>query len=693
MKEDIRWIRTHCSRMDHGGCAIRVGVRDGRVVRIVGDPEGFLNRGYVCPKGLALGQKLEHPDRLRRPLRRVGERGEGRWEAISWEAAFDLICEGLDRTRREHGARSVAFCQGMPKGMEHFALIRLANLFGSPNVVAVQDVCHAPREVTGLHTCGFYPVADLHRDTEAVLVWGGNPLTTNEEGQIGRNLLDRLKAGAKLIVVDPRRTRLAARADHWLPIRPGADPALALAFLHAVIAEGLFDRAFVAEWCHGFDELAAHVRAFSPEALAADTGVDPEAVRAAARCYAAARPAALAWGNAIEQTPRAFDAARALVSLMAICGNLDVPGGNVAALDPKILGLGPFVRAKKIFDKPKTMLHAAHGTIPRLMTVPPVYFRRAVLTGEPYPVRAAYLQTSNPMLSYADAEQTRAALMALDFFAASDVFMTPTAALADVVLPAATGLEFDDIGHYGLGHGYVLARPKAVEPPGECRPDVDILTELGRRLTDPAEWPETGAGLLDEVLAPAGMDFGAFAEVGYLKGPERFRKYAEKGFRTPSGKVELVLSKAGDFGLPALPAWEGAADSGEAFPLWLTSCKSPDYLHSSYRWVEKLRKRSPWPEVLIHPETAAELGIGDGEMAWIETARGRIEQTARLSDGVRRDTVHAGYGWWFPEDGAESLFGWARANLNRLTTTEGAGKAFGTPRLRGLRCRVGRVSG
>ena len=691
MEADIRWIRTHCSRMDHGGCAIRVGVRDGRVVRILGDPEGFLNRGYVCPKGLALGEKLEHPDRLRHPLRRTGERGDGRWEAVSWEVALDAIREGLDRTRREYGAKSVAFCQGMPKGMEHFALIRLANLFGSPNVVAVQDVCHAPREVTGLHTCGFYPVADLRRDTEAVLVWGGNPLATNEEGQIGRNLLDRLKAGAKLVVVDPRRTKLAARADHWIQIRPGTDAALGLAFLHVVIGEGLFDPDFTAEWCHGFDALADHVRAYSPEALADDIGVDPGAVRAAARCYASARPAALAWGNAAEQTPRAFDAARALVSLMAICGNLDVPGGNVAPLDPSIQGLGPFVRAGKIPNKPKEMLHAAHGTIPRMMTVPPAHFRRAVLTGEPYPVRAAYVQTANPMLSYADANQTRAALTALDFLAVSDVFMTPTAALADVVLPAATGLEFDDIGHYGLGHGYVLARPKAVDPPPECRPDVDILVELGRRLTDPAEWPETGAGLLEELLAPAGMDFEGFAAAGYLKGPERYRKYAEKGFRTPTGKVELVLSQAESFGLPALPTPERATESDEEFPLWLTACKSPDYLHSSYRWVETLRKRSPRPEATIHPETAAALGIGDGDAIRIETASGAIEQWARLGDDVRRDTIHAAYGWWFPEAGPDSLYGWEKANLNRLTTTEELGKAFGTPRLRGIRCRVGRV--
>jgi anaerobic selenocysteine-containing dehydrogenase len=166
--------RTHCARMDHGGCALLVGVRGNEIVKIKGDPDGFLSRGYVCPKGLASADRLTHPQRLRVPLKRTGGRGEGKWEQISWEEALGRTAEYLKRIRDAHGARSVAFGVGMPKGLEHFVLIRLANLFGSPNVVAPQDVCHAPREITGLHTCGFYPVADFHHPSRLVILWASN---------------------------------------------------------------------------------------------------------------------------------------------------------------------------------------------------------------------------------------------------------------------------------------------------------------------------------------------------------------------------------------------------------------------------------------------------------------------------------------------------------------------------------------
>lgn len=688
MADDIQWIKTHCSRMDQGGCALRVGVKNGKIVRITGDPEGFLNKGYICPKGAATAEKLTHPDRLRSPLRRIGPRGQGQWAEISWEEALDAVASGLDDSRRSHGAKSVAFCQGMPKGLEHFALIRLANLFGSPNVVAAQDICHAPREITGVHTCGFYPVADLHTPTEAVLVWGGNPLLTNEEGQIGRNLTDRLREGAALIVVDPLKTDLAGRADHWLQLRPGSDAALALSFLHVIIGESLYDRVFVDRWCHGFPGLAGHVREFSPEKTASSTGVDPEVVRAAARCYAAARPAAMAWGNAPEHTPSNFDALRSLVCIMAVCGNLDVPGGNLMPLDPPIAGLGPFVRSRSIPEKPREMLHAARGTIPRLMTVPPGYFKQAVREGTPYPVRAAYIQCSNPVLVWADAAGTREALSSLDFLAVSEVFMTPTAALADIVLPAATAMEFDDIGHYGLGHGYILARPRVVDPPAQCRPDIDILVDLGRRMTDPAQWPESGAGLLEELLEPSGLNFREFAEKGYLKGPAKYRKYIENGFKTPTGKVELILSRADDFGVPALPSCDTEPQPDADFPLWLSACKPSHFLNSSYRWVASLRKRSPVPEVRIHPDTAAAHGIEGGDSVSIATRSGAILQFARLDTDIRPDTVFCAHGWWFPEDGIASLYGWDRSNLNRLTSTAALGKAFGTPRMRGIRCRI-----
>ena len=689
--DELSWVKTHCARMDHGGCALKLGVRANKIEMVKGDPAGYLNKGYVCTKGMASPDRLTHPLRLRHPMKRMGSRGEGKWQKLSWKEAIAAVSEQFQMVKNRLGARGVAFCQGMPKGLEHFVLIRLANLFGSPNVVVVQDVCHAPREISGLHTCGFYPVADFHHHTELVLLWGSNPTSTNEEGQICSLLLDQIKKDTELIVVDPRRTELAAKAKYWLQIRPGTDSALALAFLNVIITEGLYDQNFVKKWTHGFDDLCAHVRFFTPEKMSPVVWVSPDLIRESARAYARSHPAAIAWGNPIEQNNYAFDSARALVCLMGICGNLDIPGGNIQANEPKILSLGKFVRADKLPTKPKEMIHAHHHTIPKLMTVPPAYFRKAVLEDRPYPVRAAYVQCANPLLAYADSRQTYDALTKLDFLAVSDIFMTPTAALADVVLPAATHFEFNDIGHYGLGHGFILARPKVVNPPEDCWPDIKILNELGKALTSDKYWYDDFNEVLDTLLEPAGLDFNRFAAKGYLKGADRFKKYEENGFKTPSGKVELSLSQASKLMVPALPNFVGYPEAeDEAYPLVLTSAKSRHHLHSSYRWLEKLRDHHPHPRTLIHPKTAVDYGIGEGDEIAIETAQGRITQIAHLSDRVHPKVVFADYGWWFPEDNIEALFSWDRSNFNMLTTTKRLGRQFGTPNLKGINCRIRR---
>lgn len=691
MAESTRWVKTHCSRMDHGGCGLLVAVKNNGITDIKGDPEGFLNRGYLCPKGLAAADRLTHPDRLVHPMRRTGKRGEGLWEEISWPQAIETIRDNLSKIRREHGAKAVAFAQGMPKGIELFGLVRLANLFGSPNVVGVQDVCHAPREVTGVHTCGFYPVADLHNPGKLVVLWASNPASTNEEGQICRTLFERLRSGTELMVVDPKRTDLADRATYFLQIRPGADHALALAFLNVIIGEGLYDKDFVEHWTTGFSDLAAHVERFTPEKVADTTWVEPALVRDAARHYAECRPAAIHWGNPLEQTVNTFDAVRALLCLMAVCGNLDVPGGNIQADEPQLLGLGQFVRSDLIPNKRKEMIHAFHGTIPRMMTVPSAYFRKAVLEGKPYPIKAVYIQGTNSLLAYADSRQTHEALMKLDFIAVSEIFMTPTAAFADVVLPAATTFEFNDIGHYGLGHGYLLARPKVVDPPPDCWPDLKIINELGKALTPVEHWHDDYEEFLQDVLRPAGITYSEFARKGYLKGNQRFQKYLGQGFKTPSGKVELRLSQAEKFRLPPLPDFDGLPEEVDPeYPLVLTSCKSRYYLHSSYRWVARLRRHRPFPKTELHPETAKTHGIQEGDEVIIETRAGKITQVAHLVDRVHPRVVLSAYGWWFPEAGMDRVFEWERSNFNMLTTTASVGKAFGTPNLKGIACRIRR---
>jgi anaerobic selenocysteine-containing dehydrogenase len=686
---DIRWEKTHCARMDHGGCALLVGVKDHRIVQVKGDPEGYLNKGYSCFKGRVSPDRLTHPDRLKHPLKRVGKRGAGNWQRISWEEALAETSENLNKIKEKFGARAVGFGAGMPKGLEHFVLIRLANVFGSPNVIASQDVCHAPREITGVHTCGFYPVADLHNPTELILFWASNVTSTNEEGQIASLFYDQLKRGAKLIVVDPRRTDLAEKADLWLQLRPGTAQALAIGFIHVIIEESLYDKEFVDKYAYGFEDLARHVKTYTPERVSEITWVSADLIRKAARMYAKARPAALQWGNPIEHDINAFDATRSLVCLMAICGNLDVAGGNVNARDPKIMGLGEFVRADLIPEKRKEMISAHHNVIPRFMTIPPAYFKKAVLESDPYPVRAYYGMCTNPLVAWADSNATYDAFMNLDFVAVAEIFMTPTASLADIVFPVAHQFEMNDIGHYGIGHGMILARPKIVDPPEGCWPDIKIMNELGKRISPPEYWHDDHETFLEDLVKPAGLTYGEFVARGYLKGADRFKLYEKEGFRTPTGKVELKLSTAEKYKLKPLPEFTGLPEEDDAdYPLVLISAKSRYYLLSSYRWVEKLRARRPRPTVEIHPDTATRYGISDGEEVVIETKYGEVTQTARVTDIVHPRVISASLGWWFPEGDPKEQFEWRKSNFNMLTSSRKLGKEFGTPNLKNLPCRI-----
>ncbi len=678
--------------MDHGGCTLDVAVSSGRIVDIRPVSEGILSRGHFCSKGKASIEKLTSPHRLRTPLQRVGKRGKGGWKPISWPEALDIIAFSLKRIRHEHGARSVVFCQGMPKGLEHFLLIRLAHAFGSPNIAAVQDVCHAPREVCGLHTCGFFPVVDLRHPSKTILIWGANPFATNEEGVFSSLLREQIRNGCRIVVVDPCRTKAAERSDLFLQIRPGTDAALALALLHVVLTETLYDEIFVRDWTIGFEDLRKQCEPYTPERVAPHCGIDADAIRSCARLYATAKPSALLWGNAIEQHPDAWHTIRALICLMAVCGNLDVAGGNVHTIDPPVLGMGQFVRADLVPDKVRQMLHAHHGTIPRMMTVPSAYWRKAVLESVPYPVRGAYIQCANPVIGYADSEMTRKALMALDFLAVSDVVMTPTAALADIVLPAATQFEFDDIGHYGLGHGIVLARPKLVDPPEACKPDLWILNEIGKRVSSPDLWFDDIRDILDTVLEPSGLRFAEFANQGFLEGNWSERKYRTEGFRTRSKKVELRLDSALKWGLDPLPRARIAEEGQPSTPsqkgaLLLTSAKSPHYLHSSYRWIDGLRNLEGLPVCRIHPDTAKAAGISQGDRVRITTASGSFIQWVELTDTLRSDVVQAASGWWMIQDGHMDL----SANYNQATSALPVARAFGTPILKGIPCSIERI--
>jgi anaerobic selenocysteine-containing dehydrogenase len=686
---DGNWLRTHCARFDHGGCGLRVLVENGKATKVEPDPDDPFSYGYSCPKGMATLERISHPKRLTHPMRRQGARGEGKWETISWDQALDLLTHHFSATRDRYGPEGLAFAQGAPKGLEFFMLLRLANLLGTPNVGGTQHVCHMPREQMAMVTCGFFPVADLEGRPQCVLLWGSNPLLTNEEGVLGGHLMRCLQYGPKLVVIDPLETELARRADIWLQIRPGTDDFLALGMLHILMEEGLFDRDFVANWTLGFEALHEAVRPYAPEKVAQATWIPREKLVAAARLYGRLRPALMQWGNAIEHTINSAQTCRALVLLMAITGNLEAPGGNIRAQAPRLKRLSEFLCLDHFPDRAQKLLNRSYGMIPRLLTVPGWVLMRCILQQSPYPVRCLYAQGTNPMVSYAEVEEVQAALSRLDFLAVADQVLTPTAALADLVLPVATNLEFNDLGHYGLPHGYVLARPKVVEPRAECWPDVKILNEWGRRMGLAEYFWEDVDQALDEILEPSGITYREFAQNGILRGRKAYHTYRDKGFATPSGKVELHSSLLEKWGYAPLPSALEPPPTTEDYPLLLTSRKPRLFFHSAYRHLDSLRKRSPRPRVLLHPATAHALAIHDGDAVRIVTGSGSLVQEAQLTAGVDPRVVVADYGWWFPEKSEETLFGFRESNLNCLTRVgPGFDPIMGTTQLRALPCRL-----
>ncbi|MCU0580288.1 MAG: molybdopterin-dependent oxidoreductase [Desulfobacterota bacterium] len=684
-------IPTSCARLDHGGCGLLVTTENGKITRIQGDPESPLSRGYICPKGLAGAARNTHPDRLTTPLIREGARGAGRWRAVSWEEALGYTADRLNQIRRETGPQAVVFAQGAPKGLEHFVLIRLANVFGSPNVCGPQHVCHMPRELAGVLTGGFFPVPDYDTPTSLVLNWGSNLLRSNEEGIISSRLVRSLKGGADLIVVDPRKNHLADISQSHLQIRPGSDGALALGMLRVIIEEGLYDREFVEKWTLGFAELRDRVRPYTPEMTAELTWLTPQEIIQTAWTYATSKPALMQWGNALEHTPNAFQACRALLCLMAVTGNLDVPGGNIMPAMPPVARLADFVKAALLPDKAQKMISRSHRLLPNFMVVPPPLVLQAIRSGDPYPVRAMYVQVYNPLLTCSQSRETAEALKSLDFLAAADIFMTPTAALADVVLPAATAYEFDDMGHFGLAHGWVAARPQIVSPPGRAWPDIQILSALGQALGHGEHfWPDYHQAL-EEVLGPSGLTYNQFQGKKILTGPKEYGQYRDGGFKTPSGQVELFSSRLEKWGFDPLPGFSPAPEPSLHFPLLATSRKNAHYFHSAYRQIEALRKKHPEPLVEIHPRTAQLLGVATGEEVAIVTPTGRIRQQVRITEAIDPRVVYIDYGWWFPEKINEELFGWDQSNINVLTAHEPMGKEMGTPYLRAFPCRVEKI--
>jgi anaerobic selenocysteine-containing dehydrogenase len=691
--------RSSCG-MCHGGCGVLVHTRNGKVTRLEGDPASPLSRGNMCAKGLASLQHLYHPARLKYPLQRKGPRGAGAWQRISWDEALNTIVDKLIEIKKRYGAEGVAIGQGT--GRHHFRdVVRFANAFGTPNWCEPGTAqCFHPRVTASRLTFGDFIISDHYGDRApgCILVWGHNPAVTGPDGEIGCRFLESLKKGAKLIVVDPRLSETASKADIWLRIRPGTDAALALALMNVMISEDLYDREFIEKWTIGFNRLSARIQDCTPQWAQDITWIPVSQIKKTARMLAATRPFCLEWGVALEHTPNCLQNMRSLAVLVALMGDLDSPGGNtfgMHAVNPYPLGydrLPPEMHARrlgadqfKLLSNKEAGMASAHS---------PTLFK-AMRTGKPYPVKAFLIFGNNALLTYANTKEVYQTLMALDFMVVTDIYMTPTAQLANLVLPAATWLEQDTLWGYPIrADNVVLARQKITQI-GEAKQDEDILIELARRL-NLSFGTESIEETINYQLQPLSVTFSDLKERGYISVPVHYHKYVPSGFKTPSGKVELYSSELQKLGYDPLPDYHEPPESplsapqrASKFPLILTTGgRSPVFFHSEGRQIPDLRETHPIPLVDIHPATAAKMDINDGDWVWIETARGKIKQKARLTHGIDERVVHVQHGWWFPEK-EEPEYGFWESNANVLTDNGPPyDPALGTYQLRALLCRI-----
>lgn len=688
-------FKTTCG-ICHNGCGIIAHVDRGRVVKIEGDREHPLNKGTLCPKGAASLKILYHPERLVRPLKREGKRGDGRWSVISWEEALDAIALKLSEFRDYFKARSVIFARGAAKGLQDDYLTRFANLFGSPNNASMAHVCFVPRKSASMMTYGFYAVPDIDHPPGTIVVWGNNVTDTLLHVYLRiRQAKDR---GAKLIVIDPVRNAVAREADLWIPVRPGTDLGLALAMLGVIVEERLYDREFVENFTVGFDRLIDRLPHYRPKAMSSITGVPPETIREAARLYASNKPACIQWGNGIDHNVDNFQTARSLCILRAITGNIGIPGGEVQWEAPPVVARwSPQITMQESISQQerKERLTGGASVLPALLYALPQAIVEAILTGKPYPIKACYLQGCNPLLTYPNAKKVREAFSSLDFLAVADLFMTPTASIADIVLPVTTYLENDSVttAPYSLPVATVQQRVTRV---AECRSDYEILRDLAVRLGFGGHFWEKEEECLDFMLGPSGLSFEQFRKIGILTGEKRYGRHVEDGFPTPSGKVEIYSESLANWGFDPLPGYSGLQphahhlkDQSDGFPYVMTSWKVVSYTHTGERQVEPLRKKNPEPMVYIHPETARRHRIADGDMVGIETSTGTIDQKARVTEDIREDTIGVDYGWWFPEDSRGSDFRWDIANVGIIVDDKPPySKELGTPRLRAVPCRI-----
>lgn len=715
-------VPTYCA-LCVSRCGARAEVSDGRLLALLPDPSHPTGQA-ICLKGKAAPEIVYHPSRLLHPMKRTNPKDapDPGWERISWDEALDTVAERMRTAAATDGAASVGFHSSSPSTSaisDSIAWVqRLIRAFGSPNYSNYAELCGWGRHMAPLFTFGAAVPGDYLPDLEnagCILYWGYNPSVARLAH--ATSTASALRRGAKLVVIDPRKAGLASKADHWLRVRPGTDAALALSLAHVMIENGWYDADFVRDWTNAdqtvgdrtvWDLLRARCAEFTPDRAEEITSVPAADIVATARTLWESRPMAFYTWSGLEQHSGTTQTMRAITVLYALTGCLDVRGGNVLF---EAVPSNP-VEGRELVSPARPPAVGAEAR-------PLGLSRFGLVTGEDYytamlegRIRTAVGFGGNPVMAHADSDRGREALRSLDFFVQTDLFMNPTAELADIVLPVTTPFESEALK---IGFEYsqdaqslVQLRRPLVAPRGEARSDLQIVFDLATRL---GLGEHFFAGDVDAAfrhqLAPSGItleELRAHPEGVRVPLTTRYRKYAEAGFATPSGKVELYSTTLAAHGYDPLPAFDepltspqSRPDLAERYPLILSCAKSLFFCETQHRQVAALRKSAPDPLIELHPSTAETRGIAAGDWIRLETPLGSVRARAKLNASLDPGVVFGQHGWWAAcEDlglPGYPAYGPGSANLNLVLAQTPSDPISGSSPMRAGMCEVSAIDG
>ncbi len=676
-----RVVRGACPHDCPDTCAMLVTVEDGRATRVAGDPEHPFTRGFLCAKVNRYIERTYHPDRLLYPMRRTGPKGSGQFERISWDAALDEIATRLNEIRASPDgpqailpysyAGTMGLIQGSSTDRRFFHLIGASLLD--------RTICSIAGSMGMRMTIGANIGADPETipESDLVLLWGTNTLTANPH--LWPIILEARERGAKIIAIDPIRTRTAAQCDEWVAIRPGTDAALALGMMHVLFELGLEDNEFIAAHTVGIEELRERAREYSPEHVSSITGIPAETIVSLGERYARSKATFIRVNYGLQRHAGGGMAVRTIACLPALTGHWRRPGGGV-----QLSSSANFAFDKRALERPDFS--------PPVRTINMIRLGEALTSpnagvGGP-PVRAMIVYNSNPAAVAPDRNPVLRGMAREDLFTVVlEHFQTDTADYADILLPATTQLEHWDI-HLSYGHHYVTLNQPSIEPLGEALPNSEIFRRIAARMgLDHPSLRDDDVTMIRQALASKsdkleGVTFETLVEKGWvrLNLPTPYLPFAKGEFLTPSGKCELYSPRMAEMGLDPVPAFTAPYEFPEnvpalaaRYPLTLISSPAHQFLNSTFVNIDSLRRGAREPECLLHPIDAERRGIGVGARVVVHNDRGAFTAVARVEETIRPGVVWAPSIWWgkFAADGAN-----ANQTTSQRETDMGHGPVF-----------------